>query len=310
MPRSCRYTEPSVHTSYHQSHRLAAAAIYFKTAHKLQRQALKCFSPVTRLLRFNKGFVTSAAEGLPNMAQNGTANGTAVQQSRSRSGLLVAKEMLDDKLSHGGKVSIHSMGSVHCVAPALHCTDMHMSCKPCALICQVQALTVLMSTISRNEIMQCPAICWEAELGRWIYLLPLPVAGRQSHSAFRSGSSGSTMTAQAVLTEFDRLRRMSLGGSVSDARSGANVRLNRYTNVVPYNSNRVRLQHGSTDYINASMLESPPEEQPGWRYIATQVNGCLLCSNHSRADKPAHTVRACWHGCVAWAGFKAQTGAY
>ncbi len=32
-------------------------------------------------------------------------NGTAVQQSRSRSGLLVAKEMLDDKLSDDGKVS-------------------------------------------------------------------------------------------------------------------------------------------------------------------------------------------------------------
>ena len=33
-------------------------------------------------------------------------NGTAVQQSRSRSGLLVAKEMLDDKLSEDGRVSV------------------------------------------------------------------------------------------------------------------------------------------------------------------------------------------------------------
>ena len=39
---------------------------------------------------------------MPNMAQNGTA----VQQSRSRSGLLVAKEMLEDKLSGGGRVSL------------------------------------------------------------------------------------------------------------------------------------------------------------------------------------------------------------
>jgi len=146
--------------------------------------------------------------------------------------------------------------------------------------------------------MQRPAIFSGADLRRWVDLLPLPVTERQSQSAFRSESSGSTMTAQAVLTEFDRLRRMSLGGSVSDARSAANMRLNRYTNVVPYNSNRVRLQHGSTDYINASMLESPPEEQPDWRYIATQVNGCMLWSCYSWADKPAHTIRPCRHSCA------------
>ena len=146
--------------------------------------------------------------------------------------------------------------------------------------------------------MQRPAIFWVADLRRWTGLLPLPVTERQSHSAFRSERSGITTTAQAVLTEFDRLRRMSLGGSVSDARSGANLRLNRYGNVVPYNSNRVRLQQGSTDYINASMLESPPEEQPGWRYIATQVNDCMLWSHHSWADKPAHIIRPCRHGCA------------
>jgi len=89
---------------------------------------------------------------------------------------------------------------------------------------------------------------------------------------------------------------------VSDARSGTNMRLNRYTNVVPYNSNRVRLQHGSTDYINASMLESPPEEQPGWRYIATQVNDCMLWSYHSWADKPAHIIRPCRHRCAESVG--------
>lgn len=38
-------------------------------------------------------------------------NGTAVQQSRSRSGLLVAKEMLDDKLSDDGKVRAKSFDS-------------------------------------------------------------------------------------------------------------------------------------------------------------------------------------------------------
>ena len=76
---------------------------------------------------------------------------------------------------------------------------------------------------------------------------------------------------QAVYTEFERLRRMSVGGTVADARSDRNVRLNRYSNVLPYDANRVRLANTAKDYINASLLESPPGEQPKWRYIATQV---------------------------------------
>ncbi len=74
------------------------------------------------------------------------------------------------------------------------------------------------------------------------------------------------------MLEFDRLRRMSLGGSMSDARSEANARLNRYYNVLPYDANRVRLENSASDYINASLLASPAEEQPGWEYIATQVS--------------------------------------
>ncbi|CAK0785693.1 hypothetical protein CVIRNUC_008904 [Coccomyxa viridis] len=104
-------------------------------------------------------------------------NGRPVQHSRSRSGLLVAKEVLDDKLSDSGK---------------------------------------------------------------------------------------------AIYTEFERLRRMSVGGTVVDARSDRNARLNRYSNVLPYDTNRVRLTNTAKDYINASLLESPPGEQPKWRYIATQ----------------------------------------
>ena len=76
---------------------------------------------------------------------------------------------------------------------------------------------------------------------------------------------------QAIYTEFERLRRMSVGGTVADARSDRNARLNRYSNVLPYDANRVRLANAAKDYINASLLESPPGEQPKWRYIATQV---------------------------------------
>ena len=81
---------------------------------------------------------------------------------------------------------------------------------------------------------------------------------------------------QAIYTEFERLRRMSVGGTVADARSNRNARLNRYSNVLPYDANRVRLANTAKDYINASLLESPPGEQPKWRYIATQVG--LVCS--------------------------------
>ena len=73
------------------------------------------------------------------------------------------------------------------------------------------------------------------------------------------------------MSEFERLRRMPLTGSMSDARSGGNARLNRYFNVLPFDANRVRLENGTSDYINASLLTSPPEEQPSWEYIATQV---------------------------------------
>ena len=52
--------------------------------------------------------------------------------------------------------------------------------------------------------------------------------------------------------------------------------LDRYGNVQPWNSNRIKLQvpEGATDYINASpiVLESPlnPEDRPPHRYIAMQ----------------------------------------
>ena len=38
------------------------------------------------------------------------------------------------------------------------------------------------------------------------------------------------------MSEFERLRRMPLTGSMSDARSGGNARLNRYFNVLPFDA--------------------------------------------------------------------------
>ncbi|KAJ2373536.1 hypothetical protein IW150_003577, partial [Coemansia sp. RSA 2607] len=55
---------------------------------------------------------------------------------------------------------------------------------------------------------------------------------------------------------------------ISDSQSGKNYNLNRYSDVVPYNHNRVRL-HGSHDYINASHITLPPQLSAN-KYIATQ----------------------------------------
>ena len=42
--------------------------------------------------------------------------------------------------------------------------------------------------------------------------------------------------------------------------------------MVPFDSNRVRLRGGGKDYVNASLLNSGPGEQPAWQYIATQAS--------------------------------------
>ncbi|KAJ2522902.1 Tyrosine-protein phosphatase non-receptor type 13 [Coemansia sp. RSA 1939] len=60
-------------------------------------------------------------------------------------------------------------------------------------------------------------------------------------------------------------------GRISEAQMGGNYNLNRYSNVVPYNQNRVRLG-GKSDYINASHIALPESVAvaAGTRYIATQ----------------------------------------
>ena len=40
----------------------------------------------------------------------------------------------------------------------------------------------------------------------------------------------------------------------------------------------LQLQRQRSDYINASLLESPPDAAPGWRYIAAQVLSLHLCT--------------------------------
>ena len=61
-----------------------------------------------------------------------TQNGRPVQHSRSRSGLLVAKEVLDDKLSDSGKV---------CTRPGMLRMQSCAWCKPPSLACGQRLLT-------------------------------------------------------------------------------------------------------------------------------------------------------------------------
>ncbi|KAJ2081941.1 Tyrosine-protein phosphatase non-receptor type 13 [Coemansia sp. RSA 988] len=79
-----------------------------------------------------------------------------------------------------------------------------------------------------------------------------------------------------IESEKDR-ERMEQTDATSDAQRGRNFDLNRYSDVLPFNHNRVRLA-GKNDYINASHIELPPQIS-NYRYIATQ--GPL---SHSVAD--------------------------
>ena len=90
--------------------------------------------------------------------------------------------------------------------------------------------------------------------------------------------SSSTFVVQAVYTEFDRLRRTKPQGPLTAAHAADNDKRNRYSNVMPFDANRVRLQASEYDYINASLLESPQEELPAWCYVATQVRHQCLCN--------------------------------
>lgn len=72
--------------------------------------------------------------------------------------------------------------------------------------------------------------------------------------------------------EFERLRSASDADwlALEQSTPAANSGLNRYVNVLPFDYNRVKLEHGSNDYINASLLSSKAGSQVVWTYIATQ----------------------------------------
>lgn len=82
---------------------------------------------------------------------------------------------------------------------------------------------------------------------------------------------------RGMSSEYDRLRASGGGGSGGmmpqsslEACSRNNSCKNRYLNIVPYDFNRVRLQGGGSDYVNASIVDSSQSELPCWSFIAAQ----------------------------------------
>ena len=91
--------------------------------------------------------------------------------------------------------------------------------------------------------------------------------------------------------EFERLRRSDSAASYS-AEQSENECKNRYCGVLPYDANRVYLLENGSDYINASYVESKPGDQPGWRYICTQVRNLqpLYCTPCRGSKSPSQML--------------------
>ena len=76
---------------------------------------------------------------------------------------------------------------------------------------------------------------------------------------------------QTISYEYERLRRTNDQTSLA-GRAKQNVKRNRYCDVLPFDKNRVRLEDGPNDYINASLMTNRVNETPSWQYIACQVS--------------------------------------
>jgi len=76
---------------------------------------------------------------------------------------------------------------------------------------------------------------------------------------------------RGIYAEFDQLKAAPINASTKEATSHRAQSRNRYTNIVPFDYNRVKLgANGSGPYVNASLVESASGEYPDWAFIATQ----------------------------------------
>ncbi|GIL46797.1 hypothetical protein Vafri_3673 [Volvox africanus] len=77
---------------------------------------------------------------------------------------------------------------------------------------------------------------------------------------------------QALLSqEYNSLQDCDVLETVEVAEHTNNAGKNRYVNVLPFDYNRVKISgEDGHDYINASLVQSGPNEAPSWCYIAAQ----------------------------------------
>jgi len=73
---------------------------------------------------------------------------------------------------------------------------------------------------------------------------------------------------RGLCLEYEDLCRGQTKLPVDEASRSSNRSRNRYTDVLPFDVNRVVLPDGS--YINASLIQSDKDETPPWAYIASQ----------------------------------------
>eukprot|EP00210_Caulerpa_lentillifera_P003193 g3051.t1 len=76
---------------------------------------------------------------------------------------------------------------------------------------------------------------------------------------------------RGIYAEFEQLRELQNFASCDEALTQKAQIKNRYSNIIPFDYNRVRLgANGNGPYINASFVESSKGEDPMWSFIATQ----------------------------------------
>mmetsp|Transcript_28752 Transcript_28752/g.73184 ORF Transcript_28752/g.73184 Transcript_28752/m.73184 type:complete len:363 (-) Transcript_28752:1571-2659(-) len=92
---------------------------------------------------------------------------------------------------------------------------------------------------------------------------------RTAHKLLSEHFQTLTANQDRLADEFHSLDDLDMMETSDVAEHSANVRKNRYVNVLPFDHNRVRLS-GDADYINASLLQSEQGEDPAWCYIAAQ----------------------------------------
>ncbi|EFJ45463.1 hypothetical protein VOLCADRAFT_82191 [Volvox carteri f. nagariensis] len=93
-----------------------------------------------------------------------------------------------------------------------------------------------------------------------------------AYSVLKAKTEALLANDQALLNqEYNSLQDCDVLETVEAAEHTNNAGKNRYVNVLPFDYNRVKISgEDGQDYINASLVQSGPNESPSWCYIAAQ----------------------------------------